>query len=387
MARKLEKVEDFPLKRMLILSLMGLGLPVTMSSQIFLDERDLAISSATRSQIIERALQAMNETYVFPDKAKAAADLIRQRVAAGAYNNVTSGRALARQLSADLLEATSDKHVNILFSASPLPAPPSGPPDPAIIDRVQTTDRKQNYAFKSVERLDGNIGYLRLDGFTDPVLGAATVASAMDFVRNTEILIIDLRENLGGNPAMVAHLASYFFGDRPLLLNTILWGREQRKQEFFTDPEVKGAKFGNKPVFVVTSKKTFSAGEEFAYDLQALRRSTTIGETTGGGANPGGLAPLNENFAIFVPSGRAVNPVTGTNWEGTGVIPDLPVSQDAALRTAHAMALMWLLQNPSGLPPGQLDEIRRTLSSLLNDLGPKVKLDAERLIDSTPLIR
>lgn len=367
------------------LLLLALVVAASLKGQIFLDDRDLPITAATRTQVIDRALQFFGENYIFAAKAKQAQDLVRQRVTAGAYQNITTGRALARQLTADLYEATGDKHVNILFSAVPLPAPPSGPPDPAIIERAQTTDRKMNYAFKSVERLDGNIGYLRLDGFTDPILGAATVASAMDFVRNTEILIIDLRENLGGNPAMVAHLASYFFGDRPVLLNTILWGREQRKQEFYTDPDVKGAKFGNKPVFVVTSRKTFSAGEEFAYDLQALGRSTTIGETTGGGANPGGLSPLNENFAIFVPSGQAINPLTGTNWERTGVTPDLPVSQEAALKAAHALALLWLLQNAEGLPPGQVDEIRRTLQSLLSELGPAVKLETDRLIESRSL--
>jgi hypothetical protein len=375
------------LKRPLTLLLLSLTVAATLHGQIYLDDRDLPISAATRSQVIDRALQVFGDNYIFADKAKMAQDLVRQRVTAGAYNNITTGRALARQLSADLYEATGDKHVNILFSASPLPAPPAGPPDPAIIERMQTSDRKMNYAFKAVERLDGNVGYLRLDGFTDPVLGAATVASAMDFVRNTEILIIDLRENLGGNPAMVAHLASYFFGDQTVHLNTILWGREQRRQEFFTDPDVKGAKFGNKPVFVVTSRKTFSAGEEFAYDLQALGRSITIGETTGGGANPGGLAPINDNFAIFVPSGRAVNPVTGTNWEGTGVSPDLPVSQEAALKAAHALALLWLLQNADGLPPGQVDEIRRALHALLSELGPKVKRDADRLIESRALSR
>jgi len=94
---------------------------------------------------------------------------------------------------------------------------------------------------------------------------------------------------------------------------------------------------------VLTSKNTGSCAEEFAYDIQQLKRGTLIGETTAGGANPGSMVRLSANFAAFIADGRAVNPVSKANWEGVGVKPDVSVPADDALSTAHVQAIEGLI--------------------------------------------
>jgi C-terminal processing protease CtpA/Prc len=190
-----------------------------------------------------------------------------------------------------------------------------------------------------VERLDGNIGYVRLDGFMSPAESAGKLAAAMTFVADTDALIFDLRENGGGDPAMVALICSYLFGDKPVHLNDLYWRKGNRTEEFWTKASVPGRKFVDKDVYVLTSNRTFSGAEEFSYNLKNLKRATIVGETTGGGAHPGEMVRLSDHFGAFVPTGRAISPITKTNWEGTGVEPDVKVQKELALQTAYLMAL------------------------------------------------
>ena len=162
-----------------------------------------------------------------------------------------------------------------------------------------------------------------------------------NFLGNTDAIIFDLRKNGGGDPAMVALICSYLFGPEPVHLNDLHWreGKGERVEEFWTLKDVAGKRYTGKDVYVLTSNYTFSGAEEFTYNLKNLKRATIIGETTGGGANPGGGNRLSEHFGVFIPTGRAVSPVTKTNWEGTGVEPDVKVPADQALKTAQLIAL------------------------------------------------
>jgi hypothetical protein len=152
-------------------------------------------------------------------------------------------------------------------------------------------------------------------------------------------MIVDIRANGGGSPHMVALVTSYLFGNERVHLNSLYFRPADRTDDFYTDPSVAGRKFGpDKPVYVLTSARTFSGAEEFAYNLQTRKRAIIVGETTGGGAHPGEGVSLPHGLMMFVPTGRAINPITKTNWEGVGVRPDVPVAADAALEKAHQLA-------------------------------------------------
>ena len=301
---------------------------------------DLTIDAATRASVIDKLIKELNGGYVFPDVAKKMEADLRNRQAAKEYDSVASARAFAQKLTGDLQSVSKDKHLRVNFSAKPIPVPAQqGGPTEAEKEENRWFLRRINYGFERVERLDGNIGYIDLRGFSNHESGAETVAAAMKFLENTEAIIFDLRQNGGGNPHMVALISSYLFGDKPVHLNSLYFRPADRTDDFWTKPEQVKLKFPDKDVYVLTSNRTFSAGEEFTYNLKNLKRATIIGETTGGGAHPGGMKRLHEHFGVFVPSGRAINPITKTNWEGTGVEPDVKVPTEQALKVAYLDAL------------------------------------------------
>lgn len=138
---------------------------------------------------------------------------------------------------------------------------------------------------------------------------------------------------------MVALISSYLFGEEPVHLNSIYWRDEDATQQYWTLPYVSGKRLDDKPVYVLTSRDTFSGGEEFAYNLQTRQRAILVGETTGGGAHPGASYRLHPHFEAFIPVGRAINPISQENWEGRGVVPDISISAEEALDVAYGMAL------------------------------------------------
>jgi C-terminal processing protease CtpA/Prc len=304
------------------------------------EQADLTIDAATRTQAIDTILKRLNESYVFPDVAKKMEESIRERVAKKEYDQITSAKQFATTLTNDLQAVSHDKHLRVRYSFEAIPERGERR-EPTAEEREQ---RKRdltwmNHGFSKVERLRGNIGYLEFLNFMDEELGADTVAAAMNFVNGTDALIIDMRSNGGGNPAMVALVCSYLFGPEPVHLNDLYWREGNRTDEFWTRKEVAGKRYLNKDVYVLTSKRTFSGAEEFTYNLKNLKRATIIGETTGGGAHPGGGFRISEHFGMFIPTGRAISPITKTNWEGTGVTPDVSVPADQALLVARIMAL------------------------------------------------
>jgi len=304
------------------------------------EQPDLTIDAATRTQVIDTILKRLNDSYVFPDIAKKMEASIRERVAKKEYDQITSAKQFVTTLTNDLQSVSHDKHLRVRYSYEAIPERGERR-EPTAEEREQ---RKRdltwmNHGFSKVERLRGNIGYLEFLNFMDEELGADTVAAAMNFVNGTDALIIDMRNNGGGNPAMVALVCSYLFGPEPVHLNDLYWREGNRTDEFWTRKELSGKRYLNKDVYVLTSKRTFSGAEEFTYNLKNLKRATIIGETTGGGAHPGGGFRISEHFGMFIPTGRAISPITKTNWEGTGVTPDISVPADQALLVARIMAL------------------------------------------------
>src|SRR5215469_6886049 len=185
----------------------------------------------------------------------------------------------------------------------------------------------------------------------------------------TSALVIDLRQNGGGWPEMVALFTTCLFDQEIVQLNSLYWRQGEKTQQFWTLPYVPGTRFGGKkPVYVLTSNRTFSGAEEFTYNLKQLKRATIIGETTGGGANPGDWFSLTPHFAVFIPTGRAINPISQDNWEGSGVVPDIAVPQEEAFDVALVAALKAIseeLRTPSTGPLAQLSrEVQKALAQV-----------------------
>ena len=285
------------------------------------------LDAVTRQEVVERVITIMDAQYVFPAKAADAVAHLRARMSAGAYDGLTDATFFAGTLTRDLQSITGDRHLRVSVPAVEARAP------------VNAVRAHAPLGISRVELMPDSIGYIEIIAFAG--MNDATrdaVQDAMNRVADARALIIDLRRNGGGGAEMVAHIASYLLGDERVQMSSVYWRTLDDTIHFHTDPRVPGAKFGaSKPVFVLTGPGTFSAAEAFVYDLKARNRITVVGEKTNGGANPGGSHSLPGGLRVFVPAGRAINPVTRTNWEGTGVSPDVAVPADSAFAVALRM--------------------------------------------------
>jgi hypothetical protein len=291
------------------------------------------IDAATRDRVINGTLTKLDEFYVFPETAKKMAAAVREREKKGEYANVRNGVQLALLLTTHLQEVSRDRHLRVTFS----PFAAGGPGGPGPGSGPGPGPRGDPCGFEKAERLDGNIGYIKLNVFADPAECREAASAAMARIADVDAVIFDLRDNGGGRPQMVALLTSYLFAQRTHLND--LWNRTTgQTEEFWTTEDVPGKKLTTQPVYVLTSQRTFSGAEEFSYNLKNLKRATIVGETTGGGAHPVAPQEIDERFVAVVPNGRAINPITKTNWEGVGVEPDVKVPAAEALLKARELA-------------------------------------------------
>ena len=190
----------------------------------------------------------------------------------------------------------------------------------------------------------------------------------MNFLANANALILDLRKCTGGYPGMIALISSYLFGEEPLHLSSIYWRDEDLTQQYWTLPYVPGKRFGNIPVYVLISKVTFSGGEEFANILKTRQRATLLGDQTDGGAHPGTTYYLHPHFEVFIPIGRTINPVSGTDWEGSGVMPDISIPQEQAFKAAYYMALKSIIASLGESPAGAFKALGEEAQAAFKDL-------------------
>jgi len=321
-------------------------------------------------EIVATAVSLLRASYVFPGRAEQAAAAIEARLAAGEYDELDEVT-LAERLTRQMYGICADKHLRVRVT-SPRPAPrepagadsPGGPQpgrdrDPA---RERGHGHPGNYGIARVERLDGNVGYLDVRGVAHPDRGGPAIAAAMELVSGTYALIIDLRRNGGGSPEGVVFWCSYLFPAGGTHLSDIFDAGTGQTRQFWTLAWVPGERYLDRPVYVLTSHRTFSGGEDFCYTLQAHRRAELIGETTGGGAHPTRTIPVSATLAISVPHARSVNTVTGGNWEGTGVLPDVAVTAGEAFGVAYAKALRHVLT--LDVPPPVAAEARAALAAV-----------------------
>jgi hypothetical protein len=318
---------------------------------------DATIDAAARKATVAGLVENLKARYVFPAIAAKYAAAIQKKLASGGYTQ-TSAAAFADAITADLRAVNKDGHLWVRFEPDFKRAgKPDDEPTPAEKAEMRKRAEWMAYGIDRIQRLHGNIGLLDLRGFLakDDVSGA--YAAAMTLLANTN----DLRQNGGGDPETVAHLVSYFVAeDKKLHVNDIYDRPTNKTTEYWSEAKLPGPRYLGRPIYVLTSKETFSGAEEFAYDMKTHKLGTIVGETTGGGAHPGEVVPLGGGFIAFVPQGRAINPITKTDWEGTGVKPDIATTADQALDTAYQGALKDLIARERD--PQRREMLERALS-------------------------
>jgi len=362
------------LKLVLIVALI-IGLQVGALTQ----EKELKIDKTEKEQVVKRIGKILTSTYIYPETAQKMSDHIAGKLEKGQYESITSPAPFADQLTRDLRIKSKDLHIRVGYDpeeVDSLRRRKKNSDDPELIKRMLKAQKRVNFGFKEVKILSGNIGYLDLRQFAGTKYAGETAVAAMNFLANCDALIVDLRNNGGGSPEMIQLLTSYFYDQDSIHLNTFYWRPSDKTVQFWTLPHVPGKHIPDVDIYVLTSRRTFSAAEEFCYNLKNLKRATLVGETTGGGAHPGGPAVINDNFFINVPRGKAINPITETNWEGVGVKPHIEVPQEEALKTAHMKALEKLSTDTK-------DELNKNvydwyIQSLKAELNP-VKVDSNLL--------
>ena len=295
---------------------------VSISAPMYADQLSAPLNDTNRRAVVESAAKMLRERYVFPDVGDQAARAIESALHAGSYEGLDQAVPFSERLTEDLRATARDKHLRVTAPGAATAAPPWVAP-------------RAEGGVTRADILDDNVGYIEIVGFPPPGAFNGPVNRAMAVLQKTRALIVDVRRNGGGSPVTVSYLVSYFLpgGERVHIntfINRIPGTQTFRSQDFWN--ESTPFSYLGKPVFVLTSGRTFSGGEEFAYDMQAMKHAKVVGETTGGGANPGGTAPLAAGLTMFVPGGRARNPITGTNWEGVGVKPDVAVPAENALK-------------------------------------------------------
>jgi len=289
-----------------------------------------------KKQVVDHIAAALKTNYVYLDTAVKMGEFIKQQFKAGAYDTIKTPTVFATKLTKDILSVYPDGHLSIEYnpelSESLGKNNPEAEKKPS--DRMLAFRKRVNFGFDKAEILPGNIGYLKIGGFFAPDKESKEMTNAaLKFISNSQTLIIDLRNNMGGSPDMVSYICSFLFKQRTHL-NDLYTRKDNSTTAYWTTPDTTLNTLNTIPIYILTSKKTFSAGEELTYDLQTQKRAIVVGEVTGGGAHPVQPFAAGNGFIANIPYARAINPVTKTNWEAKGVKPDINVSSDDALETA-----------------------------------------------------
>ena len=318
------------------------------TAQLNAQQKEALLTPKEQQTVVDSIGSKLNANYVFPDIATKMTSSIASKLENGAYKSILDPQKFATMLTADLQAISNDKHLRVNFAPDQIAEQQqtvTAEDSIAFLNRYVNSLKRNNFGFKEVKIMAGNIGYLDLRSFSNVEYAGETAVSAMNFLSNSDAIIIDLRNNGGGSPAMIQLITSYLFGSNPVHLNNFYWRPRETNSQTWSLPHVSGTRSPDTPVYVLTSGGTFSAAEEFSYNLKHLERATLIGATTGGGAHPGGSVVATDRFMVWVPTGRAINPITNTNWEGTGVSPHIEVPVSEALDVAYMTALESLLKN------------------------------------------
>ncbi len=311
------------------------------------ETKEMKLDSKAKKAVIESVNGLIVERYVIRDIAQQLAEHLNERFKNGAYDKVDNASQFANALWADLRESSNDNHFYIEYNperAKLVTAEKSQSPEE--IEKANKAmaekERLTNFGFKKVEILKGNVGYLDLDFFSNPNYAGETAIAVMNFLANSDAVIIDLRDTPGGEPTMVQLLSSYFVRGKEqgrTHLNTLEQVYDGKVEQYWTIPYVPGKRMYDTDLYILTDGYTGSGAEEFTNNMKALDRAMIIGETTIGSGHNVDIEVIQESFVMHLPVRRPVNPITGTGWEGTGIEPHVSVAGKEALDKAYLMAL------------------------------------------------
>jgi hypothetical protein len=357
------------------------------SAWLFGQDTPVAFDSAEKKAVIDALGDNLEREYIFPDITEQYVRMLDDNVRSGRYDDIEQPQDFARTITDDLMSVHKDRHLAVWFDPKWVTNERGRKElDEEAIRLKEWRSRTSNYGFQEVKIFPGNIGYFKFDGFSYDTNAYEPAIGAMGFLAGSDALIIDLRANGGGSPEMVQFLCSYLLDNPSKLLNSFSYKDPEKLTQYWSYTYLPGRRLNEVDLYVLTSRQTFSAAEEFAYNLKNLKRAVIIGETTGGGAHDNKFVILSDSFMMSLPFARAVNPITKTNWEEVGVTPDVEVTEDKALDTALAIASKRLSEKQgdpqsrsyyrwyhdiyeAALNPVVLDE--DTMRSLTGTYGPR----------------
>ncbi len=283
----------------------------------------------SNNDMVKKVQELLEENYIFLDKAKQTNAHLDELMQQNFFKDMAPAD-FAKSLTEELRKYTKDKHLR--FSA---PRPKKDKDNTEVV-LTESLGRYRSSMLRGFQLMESNIGYIDLAFFGGSKRHLSKIDLVMQEMQLADAIIVDMRRNGGGSPVTVNYLSSHFFNEK-LLLNTIYSRADDHTEEMWV-VDVKGTKRPKVPVYILTSERTFSGAEDFSYTMQSRGRATVLGEVTGGGAHPTRFFPLGNGFGIGIPFARTINPVTKTNWEGVGVIPDIKLPADDALEKAKELA-------------------------------------------------
>jgi hypothetical protein len=304
------------------------------------------IDTQLRQRLVDNIIREIQTKYVAPEKIKIIESYLRAKLQGGAYDKIEDARELASALTTDLRTAGEDLHLFVTYDPALERALMAAPQTPSVDLQELPPSAKQltelaqsNYNFRKLEIMLGNVGYLELRSFVDLNHSKETAVAAMNFLANTDAVIIDLRKNPGGFINLEIFLASYFYGVDPVELLSRYHRDGDVTVRDWTLRDVPGKRLSHTDLYILTSRETGSAAEAFSFILQQRKRARIIGEKTSGGGYGNKETPIGNGFVFFVSVFRQFDSRTGRGWQGVGVEPDITVPADRALRVAHSEAI------------------------------------------------
>jgi hypothetical protein len=299
------------------------------------------LQAIDKKMLIDSLCKRLSIFYVSAEKATEITKTLQNNLQNGLYDKLSNPVLFAEKVNEEMRKISKDKHLNLAFDPVGIATQVQSTQNNALenLRKYESQIRRQSYGLKEIKMLEGNIGYFRIDEFVSPAYSAENTITALNFLATSNAIILDMRYSKGGDVALIQVIISQLYKkDTTIHLNNFYHRASNTSSSLFTIANLKGTKMPNIPVYVLISKNTFSAAEALAYNLQSLHRATIVGEVSAGGANAGNTEILTNLFSLFLPTEKTINPITGTNWEGVGVIPDVKIEAEKAVEKAQILA-------------------------------------------------